>query len=44
MKINFGAGRNWQKENWSIVDHNIKKKDPNSLLKTILQINLLERI
>ena len=26
MKINFGAGRNWQKENWSIVDHNIKKK------------------
>lgn len=38
MKINFGAGKNWQKENWYIVDHNIKKKDPNSILFKNLKI------
>ena len=25
MKINLGAGPNWHKDNWYVLDHKIKK-------------------
>ena len=34
MKLNLGAGPNWKRNGWSILDHKIKKNQKNRISGT----------
>ena len=40
MKLNLGAGPNWKRNGWSILDHKIKKNQKNRISGDLNNINL----
>ena len=40
MKLNLGAGPNWECEGWSILDHKIKKNTKNRIAGDLNDIKI----
>ena len=44
MKINLGAGPNWEQIGWHILDHKIKKNEKFKIKGNLNKINLKDKI